>query len=434
MDKRIHIILLSYYWPPAGGPGVQRWTKFIKYLSEQNCDITVITPDPEKASFPVIDKTLLPEIENVTVVHTSTSEPFGAYKKLSGSKDVPIGGFSNQGKASVIKKLMMAVRGNFFIPDARKGWVPYATKAAQKVIDKRGADVIISTGPPHSTHLAAYDIKLKNNIKWIADFRDPWSKIYYNKDLFRTPLAERYDRFLEARVLKTADLLITVTPGFKKSFTDLHPEINQRPFEVIYNGFDAADLGQPQPIKDDMLRIAFTGTISERYDYRAFTDGLALFAENNPDTNWEFRVAGVVPPYMHEKLAPFEGKFIFEGYVPHTRSLQILKEANVLYYALGLGEEFVGQVGGKVFEYAGSGRKILHALPENFDANVILKELGTGISPQANTKEAWAALLQDLNQNKEKLRYTEFPAVKLEAYTRKSLSNKLWDAIVKLVK
>lgn len=434
MDKKIHIILLTYYWPPAGGPGVQRWSKFIKYLSQQNCDITVITPDPQKASFPVIDNTLIPEIANVQVIHTSTSEPFTAYKKISGSKEVPIGGFSNQSKKSLVSKIMMAVRGNFFIPDARKGWIPYAVKAAQQVINKEGADIIISTGPPHSTHLAAMEIKLNNSIKWVADFRDPWSKIYYNKDLFRTALADKYDRYLEEKVLKTADSLISVTPGFKKSFTDLYPNLNAEKIKVIYNGFDAADLGNTTEIKKDYLRIAFTGTISERYDYKAFTNGLVLFASNNPTAQWEFRVAGIVPPYMHEKLEKFEGKFIYEGYVPHTRSLEILKSANVLYYALGLGEEFEGQVGGKVFEYAGSGRKILHALPAHFDATYILENLGSGISPKENTSESWAQLLQELHLQLTQLDYKEFPKEKLEKFTRKSLSLQLWDEIKSLVK
>lgn len=434
MNKKIHIILLTYYWPPAGGPGVQRWTKFIKYLSQLDCQITVITPDPAQASFPVIDQTLQPEISNVHVVYTPTSEPFAAYKKISGSKDIPIGGFSGQGKQSIVKKLMMAVRGNFFIPDARKGWIPYAKNAALKIIESQGADVLISTGPPHSTHLAALEIKQKTGISWIADFRDPWTKIYYNKDLFRTALATKYDRTLEEKVLINADTLITVTPGFKKSFTDLYPNLNSEKFKVIYNGFDAADLGQPLPISEGKLKIAFTGTISERYDYKAFTDGLVLFANNHPNANWELRIAGVIPIYMHEKLGVFNGKFIFEGYVPHTRSLEILKEANVLYYALGLGEEFEGQVGGKVFEYIGSGRKILHALPSNFDAERILNSLHAGIKPQHNTPESWAQILEQIYSDSSLLKYEVFPAEELQKFTRKNLTLQLWEEIKSLVK
>lgn len=431
---KIHILLLSYYWPPAGGPGVQRWVKLSKYLNPDLCRITVISPDPKKASFPVTDHSIHHEAEHIKLIHTDTSEPFAAYKKISGEKNIPIGGFSNQGKKTLVKKIMMGIRGNFFIPDARKGWIPYAVEAASKVMDNDPAQILISTGPPHSTHLAALKIKQKYGIKWMADFRDMWTHVYYNKDLMRSPFARKYDMSLEKKVLENADRVLTVSPGTKKGIDQPYKGLFLDKIEVLFNGFDAADMGPKQPIKDDKLRLAFTGTISERFDYRAFTDGLDLFAEQHPEAQWEWRIAGIVPPYIHEKMAKWENRFVYEGYVPHERSVQVLKEANLLYYVIGNSEEYEGIIGGKIFEYLGAGRKILHAMPPHFDAYHFLEKMNAQLCPKENTKEAWAEYLWHIYQHKELLQPEADMDTELQEYTREAIAGKLFKMIEKLLK
>ena len=206
------ILIITYYWPPSGGAGVQRWLKFTKFLPEFGFKPVILTVDDNAASYAQLDESLLKEIDpNLSVYKTKTFEPYNLYRKLSNKKEIPYGGFSNQRKITLFEKLSRFIRGNLFIPDPRRGWNRYAIKKALELIRSEQIEVVVTTGPPHSTHLIGKKVKEKTGIRWIADFRDPWTDIYYYKDLYHLGLANKLDRYLEKNVLKLADQIITVS-------------------------------------------------------------------------------------------------------------------------------------------------------------------------------------------------------------------------------
>jgi hypothetical protein len=207
------ILIISYYWPPAGGSGVQRWMYFAKYLKELGYEPIVITVDEKKASYPVVDPSLLRETARIRILKTSTWEPLRWYSFLTSGdsqKGIPQGEVKT---LSLVEKFAAFIRGNYFIPDARKGWVPFALKEARKVLELEDVNHLITTGPPHSTHLVGIELKKQFKVNWWADFRDPWTDIFYNKFLYRTTKSISKDISLEKEVLKKADGIITTVAG-----------------------------------------------------------------------------------------------------------------------------------------------------------------------------------------------------------------------------
>ena len=177
-------LIIAYYWPPAGGPGVQRLFKFVKYL--RDFDVEPIVYIPENPSYPINDDSFVNEIpEGLKVIKQPIKEPYKLASKFSkgDSNTISKGIIKNSSKQSLKEKLMLFIRGNFFIPDARIGWVKPSVQFLNKYIRENGIEVVITTGPPHSLHLIALKLKNKLAFNWIADFRDPWTTIGYHKKL-----------------------------------------------------------------------------------------------------------------------------------------------------------------------------------------------------------------------------------------------------------
>ncbi|MEK9782555.1 MAG: glycosyl transferase family 1, partial [Flavobacteriales bacterium] len=205
------ILLLTYYWPPSGGSGVQRWMYFAKHLKAMGWEPIVITVAPNVAAYPVWDASLAQEVENITVIRTASREPLRWYQRWTGGSTVlPQGAVPRK---HLLQKLAAFVRGNFFLPDARKGWVPFAIQAAEQQLAQHSIGHLITTGPPHSTHLVGLAIKKKHSLQWWADFRDPWSTVFYNSDFYRLSYAQKKDARLEREVLQKADGILTTVAG-----------------------------------------------------------------------------------------------------------------------------------------------------------------------------------------------------------------------------
>ncbi|HOU97007.1 MAG TPA: glycosyl transferase family 1, partial [Bacteroidales bacterium] len=204
------VLIITYYWPPGAGAGVQRWLKFSKYLPDFGWEPLILTVDPQYAQYPATDESLLKDVSEKSKVFKT---PAVNYFRLA-SKDksrIPSAGFANQDKKGPVQWLMRFIRGNFFIPDPRKGWNRFAFKKACEIINNENVERIITSGPPHSTHLVGLKLKKKfPDILWIADFRDPWTDIYYYKEFYHTFPARLLDRHYEKTVLTNADKIITV--------------------------------------------------------------------------------------------------------------------------------------------------------------------------------------------------------------------------------
>jgi len=243
------VLIITYYWPPSGGSGVQRWLKFVKYFRDFGIEPIVLTVAPEFAALPNLDESLEDEIPVGIEVHkTRAKSPFGFYKKIKKGA-VPNSGFAGEGKANLFDNLFRFIRGNFFIPDARIGWNKFALEKARELIQLHGIDTIITSSPPHSTQLIGLQLKKEFNIKWLADLRDPWTEIYYNKLLLRTNWAKKIDYRYEQTCLQNADTLIVVSEDIKRRFGEARETILEK-IHVIPNGFDEEDFSKEQTKND----------------------------------------------------------------------------------------------------------------------------------------------------------------------------------------
>lgn len=377
MQKK-SILLITYYWPPSGGSGVQRWMYFAKYLKEFAYEIEVITVDEKVASYPSLDSSLNIHVKEITVHKTNSKEVIAAYSMLkSGKKNkvVPQGNVGNK-KKSFLDKLSIFVRANFFVPDARIGWNKFAIQKAEQLIQNKSFDIIITTGPPHSTHLVGLHLKNKFNIKWIADFRDPWVEVYYN-DLFkRMKFAQKKDEKLELNVLQRADKILTIGPSMK---TLLAKKVTASKIEYIFNGFDENLFQNKVKTKSDKFILSYVGTLSLNYPYKSLIEALKLI-QNLAIQNKVIQVqftgkidAEIITEF--KKLSNIELKN--NGVRSHQESVDIMCQSDLNLLLLPYQKDAQIMITGKVFEYLASGNPILAIGSKLSDATKIVQEKAT---------------------------------------------------------
>ena len=261
------VLIITYYWPPAGGPGVQRWLKFAKYLPD--FDFEPVVYCPENPTYPIIDNSLLNDIpEGIEVIKQPINEPYrlaGFLSKTSSNK-ISYGVVPDKNKQSLIERLMLYVRGNLFIPDARKNWIKPSVNFLTDFISDNGIGTIITTGPPHSLHLIGLGLKEQLKINWIADFRDPWTTISYHKSLKLSQSSQQKHKDLERQVLTKADKLIVTSYNTKSEFEAK----TQTPISIITNGYDTYPSNEID--KDSKFSLSHIGS---------------LLSERNPRILWE---------------------------------------------------------------------------------------------------------------------------------------------------
>ncbi|HAG16718.1 MAG TPA: hypothetical protein DCG69_09415 [Bacteroidales bacterium] len=380
MNKPIKLLLCTYYWPPSGGAGVQRSLKFAKYLQEYSVVPTILTVESKSATYPIIDESLSLEIpENIRIVRTKSWEPFGIYSRLSGKKESPQSGFANEVKPGLKEKISRFIRGNFFLPDARRGWNKYALHEAQKLIEKKEIDIVLTSSPPHSSQLIGLKLKTIYHIPWVADLRDPWTDIYYSKQLFPTFLAKHIDAYYERKVLENADKIIVVSKAIKNLFLSKSKKINPDKIIVIPNGFDQSDFEAIPHKKNAVFTIAYTGTIAETYDLSTF----ALACKTSfVDRKIPFliRFAGSSRS-MVEPLLDKYGLSKFSEILPlvrHRKSIEILQKSDALLLLIPNVKENEGILTGKLFEYLGARKPIIGIGPTDGDAAEIVESCHAG--------------------------------------------------------
>ena len=354
------VLIISYYWPPSGGSGVQRWVKFAKFLPQEGWQPVIYTPaNPELTT---VDHTLEEEIPTeAEILKTHITEPYGLYRKLfGGGKPASEGEVNpiNSRKKTLKQKISMFIRGNLFIPDPRCLWISPSVKYLKKYLREHPVDIIVSTGPPHSMHLIARKTALATGIPWIADFRDPWTKMFYFKHLGLSRWAEKRHRILEKSVLDNADTIVAVSPLVQEEFQAM----TATPVELITNGYDDDDFEQiVEP--DGYFNITHTG----------------LFAsDGNPEILWKvladrcasdsefarmlrIRLAGKNDKEITASIesAGLAANLRDVGYVDHQRAVREQKNASVLILPLRKEPEYRATLPGKLFEYLASGRPVL---------------------------------------------------------------------------
>jgi glycosyltransferase involved in cell wall biosynthesis len=387
------VLIISYYWPPSGGSGVQRWLKFVKYFREFGIEPIVLTIDPAFATFPNHDYSLLKEIPEGIEIHTTqASSPFELYKKVR-KKDAPQAGFSGEKKTGLVDKAMRFIRGNFFIPDARIGWNKFALEKAKELIQLHNIDSIVTTSPPHSTQLIGLELKRIFNLHWLADLRDPWTEIYYNQELFRTSFAKKKDYNLEQLCLKNADKIVVVSEDIKRHFGANRKEILDK-IHVIPNGFDETDfnnnLGQKNVIPNSNSGnkiISYVGNLGEQYPVEGFLEAFAEIVKK--DSDWKLHFVGnchngVKTLVVNLNLSK---SVVFVPYVNHSEAIDFMIKARILLLIIPEIENNKGILTGKLFEYLATGNPILNIGPKDGDAAAILKENAISVTLNPSEKQ-----------------------------------------------
>jgi glycosyltransferase involved in cell wall biosynthesis len=372
------VLIITYYWPPSGGAGVQRWLKFAKYLPEFGWQPVILTVNPKYASYPQRDESLLNEIAPNSLIYTTKSfELYNFYKLVSGKKEVPYGGFANDSKEGLFQKISKFLRGNFLLPDPRKGWNKYALKKAAELITEFKIDTVVTTSPPHSTQLIGLKLKKKFKIRWIADLRDPWTDIYYYNQFKHTALARKIDLNFEREVVENADLLITVSEDVKRIFAEKSKLPVANKTLVIPNGYDEYDFSLNNIPLESKKVITYSGTISEAYDVNGFLKALSLI-DHSMRSQIMIRFVGKVPHTIEQKFRSSGFEIELAGYVDHPKSIEFLLRSDLLLLVIPKVKNNRGILTGKFFEYLASQKTVLAIGPTDGDLAKIIRETKCG--------------------------------------------------------
>ncbi|WP_037321412.1 glycosyltransferase family 4 protein [Salegentibacter sp. Hel_I_6] len=419
------VLIITYYWPPAGGPGVQRWLKFVKYLRDFGIEPIVFIP--ENPNYPMLDNSLESEIpEGIIILKKPIFEPYqlaGFFAKNQ-TKTISKGIIAAEKNQSFLQKSLLFIRGNLFIPDARRFWINPSVKFLKTYLEEEGIKKIITTGPPHSLHLIGLKLKKELDLKWIADFRDPWTQIGYHKKLKLTKSSEQKHKDLEREVLNSADQIITTSFATKAEFAVK----TNKPISVITNGFDAEENEAKTNELDNKFSISHIGSLLSERNPEHLWKAIAELTKENISfaEDLELKLAGTVSEEVINsiKLAGLGEKLQLLGYVSHKEAITLQQESRLLLLIEINSEETRGIIPGKLFEYLRAKRPILAIGPKKWDVQKILEETGAGEYFQYSEKDKLKSLILS---HYEKYKNGDANIVKgdIQQYHRKNLTRKL---------
>jgi glycosyltransferase involved in cell wall biosynthesis len=395
------VLLITYYWPPAGGGGVQRWLKFSKYLREFDLEPVIYTP--ENPDYPALDESLLGEVpSDMEIWRHPIWEPYAYYRKFTGQpadKRIYSGFITDQAHESLTQKISVFIRGNFFIPDARKFWIKPSVKYLSRKLQDSPVDLIVSTGPPHSMHMIAYGVARQTGIPWIADFRDPWTGIDFYDKLRLTTWADRVHHRKERRVLNAADAVVTVSPYCVQHLEDLA----RRSVQLITNGYDESDFtGKCELTRE--FSITHVGSLNPDRNPTALWAALeSILAENAQFANdFKLNIIGPVDRSVKNAIdahAHLPAHLQSVEWLEHRDAIQEIRRSRILLLLLNDSTNMRGLLPGKLFEYIGAGRPILCIGGEDGDAAKLIRDSGAGITiDQARTEKIKETILMYYQQ------------------------------------
>ena len=381
-------MIITYYFPPSGGPGVQRVLKFVKYLPQFGWEPIVLTV--EDGDFPARDESLLSEIPlHTKVVRTKIFEPYRLYRRLTrrpANAPVDVENIPTAGtKRSLVERAAGFIRGTFFIPDARIGWFPYAVPAGTELIKREQIDAIYSSSPPYTAAVVARELARRTKLPWIAGFRDPWIGFLSSPDRWAVPGA--IDKYLERSVYADANLVECAWRGIAKDFQSKFPE--QGLFKAVHlpNGFDPEDYPQHQSSRGSRCTITYTGSMYGKRNPKTFLQAVGeLIAEGKVDpTRLVLKFIGRFGADVRQIFDsfPYQNTIEVQPYIPHSESIRALLDSDALLLIVDEAKESSEIVPGKVFEYIGARRPILALAPEGAIAE-ILRETNAGVAIDNN--------------------------------------------------
>lgn len=373
------VLIITYYWPPQGGSGVQRWLKFVKYLRDYGVEPIVYTPlNPEMMA---VDKELEREVpQGVEVIKNRIVEPYSLYKLFTGKKEIKPGFISQKsGESGRLKEsLSIFLRSNLFIPDPKMLWIGPSARFLKKYLRENPVDAIISTGPPHSMHLIAKRVAVALSIPWIADFRDPWTGMYNFKKMKNTLLTEKIHKRLERGVLRRADRVVVVTNGMREEMLSL----GAKSVSVITNGYDESDFPSVGGALDRDFTITYTGLFFRDRNPEALWRVLGQMVSSDSDfaSALKIRLAGNIDSSIIAEIGQrgLSGNLEVKSYIPHNEAVAMQQSAQILLLSSGMEPESKSILTGKFFEYLAARRPILAFGHSDSNIAEVLEETRSG--------------------------------------------------------
>ncbi|GAA0871073.1 glycosyltransferase family 4 protein [Gangjinia marincola] len=371
------VLIITYYWPPAGGPGVQRWLKFASYLPQFG--ITPIIYTPQNPSYPIVDDQLINEVpKGIEVIKEPIKEPYrkAALFSQKDAKTISSGIIPKQEKQSLLQKSLLFIRGNFFIPDARKAWVAPSVKFLSQYLVQHKIESIITTGPPHSLHLIGLQLKKHLNVNWIADFRDPWTAISYHSELKLLPQAKKRHLNLEKEVLQSAHHIITTSFSTQREFQ----QKTLQPVALITNGYEKE--ADPGVNLDSKFSLVHIGSLLSNRNPTVLWKVLRELIKDNPAfaEAFQLRMAGKVSQEVLNVIEEYQlNPYLkLDGYISHKEALTVQQSAQVLLLIEADTKATRAIIPGKLFEYIAAKRPILAIGPKVWDVQHIIDETQSG--------------------------------------------------------
>jgi glycosyltransferase involved in cell wall biosynthesis len=413
-----NVLIITYYWPPSGGGGVQRWLKFSKYLPGCGWNCTVCTP--ENPDFDIKDYGLENEVHPDTeVLKLPIWEPYKIFKKLKGEQSLEQG--VTPEKAGSISRF---IRGNFFIPDPRCFWVKPAVRFLEHYLKNQSIDLIITTGPPHSMHLIGEKLNRKLGVPWVADFRDPWSGWDMLQEFSLTLPARWWHKRLESRVFKRATGILTVSPHWASEFEAMYA----KEVKVITNGFDKEDIriGNIQP----EFQLTHAGLLNAFRNVPLLWESIVEFNATN-DISLGLTLRGMIDPNVLKEITSHDIPLNNSGSIPHEEIFSLYHTSFSLLLIMNRSRNAAGHIPGKLFEYMVSGRWILAIGDPQGDVAEILKKTGCGWVIHWDDKKAMRETLEVLAKNYKENRLPK--PEDLTKFSRKHLTMELSHYMDKMI-
>ena len=372
------VLIITYYWPPAGGPGVQRVLKFVKYLPRFGWKPTVLTV--ESGEYQAVDFSMISEIpSDLEVRKTKSLDLYRVFKNFTGQKTIPTHQLSQNSNDSIFIRISRWIRLNLVLPDGRIGWLPFAVRGGNKILLKEKFDLIFSSGPPHSVHLIAKKLAIKFKLPWVADFRDPWTERFYYVENKRSRLSNNIELKMEISVLKTATAVTAASNGFREL---LLSKIGTRDKgNVITNGFDPNDFSNISASKShNAITITHIGNLAKSQLPLPLLLALQTLHSGNEIRKYHLKLIGSVHPEIRRTVERFKLNNIveFEDYIEHGEAIREMQQADYVFAVVPETENNSGIIPGKIFEYMKSGTPIILIGPHDCDAAEIVRLTKSG--------------------------------------------------------
>lgn len=420
------VLIISYYWPPSGGAGVQRWVKFVKYLRDFGWEPVVYIP--QNPEYPSLDLTFEKDIpQGLEVIKRPIWEPYTLYRKFTGKGNQPINaGFISENAAKSWKdKLSIRLRGNLLIPDPRCFWIRPSVSFLSEYLTKNPVQALVTTGPPHSMHRIGYGLKKRfPSLPWLADFRDPWTNIDFYHELGLTRISDAIHHRMERQVVQTADAVVVVSGGMKQEFGNMKPNR----LELIPNGFDTDDVFTEGAEPDQLFTISHIGTMNAARNPEVVWQAIRELCDENIffKKDVKIQLIGKTDFSVLESLKKYklEDKTEKTDYLPHSDAIKRQQSSQVLLLIINNTPNAKGILTGKFFEYIASGRPVLGVGPSDGDAAQVLNETAAGkmvdyddVMSAKQVLSDWYSLYQEKRLKVE--------ASEVDKFSRKSLTGSL---------